>query len=58
MDRCRSACVAAPAWLCGGRLSWWIPPVGAIVTFLIVSVCLVVPLFGDADLLRGVALGS
>ncbi|MFL0566153.1 DUF6264 family protein [Microbacterium sp. 179-I 1D1 NHS] len=41
-----------------GRLSWWIPPVGAIVTFLIVSVCLVVPLFGDADLLRGVALGS
>ncbi|GAA3019342.1 DUF6264 family protein [Microbacterium dextranolyticum] len=29
------------------RLSWWIPLVGAIVTFLIVSVCLTVPLLSD-----------
>lgn len=30
-----------------GRLSWWIPPVGAIVTFVVVSICLTVPLLGD-----------
>lgn len=30
-----------------GRLGWWIPPVGAIVTFIIVTVCLTVPLMGD-----------
>lgn len=30
-----------------GRLAWWIPPVGAIASFLIVSVCLTVPLLGD-----------
>ncbi len=29
------------------RLSWWIPLVGAIVTFLVVTVCLTVPLIGD-----------
>ena len=46
------------AWwsLARGRLSWWIPLVGAIVTFVIVSVCLVVPLFGDAGLMRGLAV--
>lgn len=30
-----------------GRLSWWIPLVGAIATFVLVSVCLTVPLLGD-----------
>jgi len=29
------------------RVSWWIPLVGAIVTFVAASVCLVVPLLGD-----------
>lgn len=29
------------------RVTWWIPLVGAIVTFGIVTVCLVVPLLGD-----------
>ena len=30
-----------------GRLSWWIPLVGAIVTFVVVSVCLTIPLVSD-----------
>lgn len=30
-----------------GRITWWIPLVGAIVSFLIVSVCLAVPMVGD-----------
>ena len=30
-----------------GRLGWWIPMVGAIVSFIVVSVCLTVPLLGD-----------
>ncbi|WP_292677864.1 MULTISPECIES: DUF6264 family protein [unclassified Microbacterium] len=30
-----------------GRLSWWIPLVGAIVTFLVVTVCVMVPLYSD-----------
>ncbi|MFT3799565.1 DUF6264 family protein [Microbacterium sp.] len=29
------------------RLTWWIPLVGAIVTFMAMTVCLVVPLLGD-----------
>lgn len=29
------------------RLSWWIPLVGAIASFLIVTICLTVPLLGD-----------
>lgn len=29
------------------RVTWWIPLVGAIVTFVIVSLCLVVPIVGD-----------
>lgn len=29
------------------RLSWWIPLVGAIVTFIIASICLTVPLVAD-----------
>lgn len=51
---------AAWAWwsLAKGRVSWWIPLVGAIVTFVIVSVCLVIPIFGDPGLVRGLALGS
>ncbi|MCK6081086.1 hypothetical protein KZX37_10340 [Microbacterium sp. EYE_5] len=40
---------AALSWwsLSRRRLTWWIPLVGAIVTFLIASFCLVVPLVGD-----------
>ena len=30
-----------------GKLAWWIPLVGAIATFVVVSVCLTVPLLGD-----------
>jgi energy-converting hydrogenase Eha subunit C len=30
-----------------GRLSWWIPVVGAVITFAVVSVCVAVPLWGD-----------
>lgn len=30
-----------------GRLSWWIPLLGAVVTFVIVSACVAVPLVGD-----------
>ena len=33
-----------------GKLAWWIPLVGAIVTFIVVSVCLTVPLLGDPAL--------
>lgn len=29
------------------RLSWWIPLVGAIVTFVVASICLTLPLLGD-----------
>lgn len=29
------------------RVSWWIPLLGAIITFLVVSVCMAVPLLGD-----------
>jgi len=35
------------ASLAARRLSWWIPLVGAIVTFIIATVCLTVPLLGD-----------
>lgn len=30
-----------------GRVSWWIPLVGAVVTYAVVSACLAVPLLGD-----------
>lgn len=30
-----------------GRVSWWIPLVGAVVSYVVVSVCLAVPLLGD-----------
>lgn len=37
------------AWsrLRAGRLAWWIPVVGAVVTYIAVSICLMVPLAGD-----------
>ncbi len=45
---------AALSWwsLSRGRLTWWIPLVGAIVTFVIVSVCLVVPILGDPGVME------
>ncbi|WP_243073526.1 DUF6264 family protein [Microbacterium sp. SS28] len=30
------------------RLSWWIPVVGAIVTYIVVYICIAIPLLGDA----------
>ena len=30
-----------------GRISWWIPVVGAILTYIVVYVCIAIPLFGD-----------
>lgn len=30
-----------------GRVSWWIPLVGAVVTYIVVTVCLAVPLMAD-----------
>lgn len=30
-----------------GRLTWWVPLVGAVVTHLAVSICILVPFFGD-----------
>ncbi len=33
-----------------GRVSWWIPLVGAILTSVAVTVCLTIPLFGDPAL--------
>lgn len=40
---------AFAAWrrLRAGRISWWIPVVGAIVTYVVVVVCVMVPLTGD-----------
>lgn len=40
---------AVLAWrsVIAGRLSWWIPVVGAAVSFVIVTICLTVPLVGD-----------
>jgi hypothetical protein len=52
-----AACIFIGGWLLTAflswlslsrrRVTWWIPLVGAIVTFLIVSVCLAVPMVGD-----------
>jgi hypothetical protein len=36
------------------RLSWWIPAVGALVTFTLVSLCLSVPLVGDPAVMDAV----
>ncbi|MBN9169087.1 MAG: hypothetical protein J0J11_04055, partial [Microbacterium sp.] len=30
-----------------GRISWWIPLVGAVVTYAVVYICIAVPLLGD-----------
>lgn len=30
-----------------GRLTWWIPLVGAVATYLVVYVCILIPLLGD-----------
>lgn len=30
-----------------GKITWWVPLVGAVVTMLIASICLTVPMFGD-----------
>lgn len=35
------------ARLRAGRLAWWLPLVGATVTYIVVSVCLAIPLAGD-----------
>ncbi|MEU1970100.1 DUF6264 family protein [Microbacterium sp. NPDC019599] len=37
------------AWrrLRAGRLSWWVPVVGAVVTYIFVYVCISIPLLGD-----------
>lgn len=34
-----------------GRAAWWMPLVGAIATFLVVSVCLSVPILGDPGMM-------
>lgn len=30
-----------------GRLTWWLPIVGAVVTMVVVSICIAVPMMGD-----------
>lgn len=42
------------AWrrLRGGRIAFWVPLVGAVVTLTLVSLCLAVPLAGDPAVLR------
>lgn len=41
---------AVATWrrLRAGRISWWLPVVGAVITFVLVVICLAVPLWGDA----------
>ena len=43
------ALTAFLAWgnLRRGRISWWIPLVGAVVTYIVVYVCIAIPLLGD-----------
>lgn len=50
--------LASWASLSRRRVSWWIPLVGAIVTFVIVSVCLAVPLLGDAAVAEHFAIAG
>lgn len=38
-----------------GRRSWWVPLVGGAVTLLLVSVCAMIPLLGDAALMSALA---
>jgi hypothetical protein len=37
-----------------GRLSWWIAVVVAVVSFIVVSICLSVPLMSDPAVIEGV----
>ncbi|MGB3374228.1 MAG: DUF6264 family protein [Microbacterium sp.] len=37
----------------GNRTSWWVPLVGFLVTMLLVSVCISVPMFGDPAFVQG-----
>lgn len=30
-----------------GKLSWWVPLVGAVATLIVTSICVAVPMFGD-----------
>lgn len=43
------ALTAVRSWrlLKAGRVSWWVPIVGAVITYVIVSTCLAVPLIND-----------
>lgn len=41
-----------------GRVSWWIPLVGAVVTFVVVSFCIAVPLMGDPAFIDFVSSGG
>ncbi|TQJ31694.1 DUF6264 family protein [Microbacterium sp. SLBN-146] len=41
-----------------GRVSWWIPLVGAVVTFIAVSFCIAVPLMGDPAFIDFVSSGA
>lgn len=47
---------AALSWvsLAARRLSWWIPVTGAVVTFIVVSLCLSAPLLSDPALVEQV----
>lgn len=38
---------AAVRRLRSGRITWWVPLVGAVATMVVVSMCLAVPMFGD-----------
>ncbi|MFD5224888.1 DUF6264 family protein [Microbacterium sp. NPDC058342] len=51
---------AATLWLSvrrirGGRSSWWVPLVGFVVTMLVVSICVSVPMVGDPAFMQGLA---
>lgn len=38
-----------------GKLSWWVPIVGAVATLLVTSICVAVPMFGDPAFLEYVS---
>ncbi len=40
-----------------GALAWWVPLVGAAVTYLVVSICIIVPLLGDPAFLAAATPG-
>lgn len=49
---------AATLWLAfrrlrKGRLAWWVPLVGFVVTMALVSACIAVPMFGDPAFTQG-----